>query len=87
MANGTMHCTILRAEEIQHHDHPQQHDLLPWADPYIASLFGDLARHEQAERQRVQLRRQCIERVFAAPPTTYNYDVAPSTDGWSVRAA
>ena len=87
MASGTIHCTVVRAGETNSRVSESQHDLLPWADPYIASLFRDLERHEQQERERSQFRRNCIEQVFAAEPTPVALDAELPEDRWSLHAA
>lgn len=48
----TIHCTVVEVPAMTDPYLPQQRefrDLVPWADPYIASLLGKLRRTAAAE--------------------------------------
>ncbi len=49
----TIHCTVVETRESRTNTEQtyEAYDLLPWADPYIASLINSLERSEYPPRQ------------------------------------
>ena len=88
MASGTIQCTVVRTTRSKPENTQSNHDLLPWADPYIASLFRDLERHEQEERERKRLHRTCVEQVLATEPTPILLEAEfPTETRWPLYVA
>ena len=87
MASATIHCTVVKATEVSPCQSDSDYDLLPWADPYIASLFRDLQRHEHEERERMRVRRSCIKQVFEAEPMPATLETDLASSRWSMHVA
>lgn len=87
MASGTIHCTLVR--EIEHHQPvgETQHDLLPWADPYIASLFRDLERQQLQAKERRHFSHDCVDNPLAAEPSALKLHTEMPEEVWSLHAA